>query len=273
MYFEKVMPCAALKADVLSCLAFMLFVLASCSIKEDRASCPCWLTFDLSGAGLGMLQESGATRLYWSAQWEGGEADSLLPLDSGMESIVVTVPRTDVSLALSCGGFEACEPSFGMRIPDGCDCPAIFTFASNADTCVDELEVEAVLHKNYCVMDISLCDQYRAGAEYVIRGDVAGYDSSWRPVFGTFSFTLAPDDRGRCRVSLPRQIDNSLKLCVFRYGELEKIFAVGEYVADSGYDWNATDLDDLSLEIDYSQTAATFKIDQWKKTLTFNVVI
>ena len=248
-------------------------VSGACSVKEVREDCPCWLTFDLSGIDAGELEGNGPARLYWSILWDGGGDSGDLPCDQGLESITVPVPRTHVSFTFSCIPFQEEAQHPGLVIPEGSDCPVLYSFAGTADARVEECLVPVVLHKNYCIMDISLSDLYKDGAEYVLRGDVSGYDGTWCPVFGTFSFSLAPDANGYCRASLPRQIDNSLKLCVFRYGELERIFALGEYVAESGYDWEALDLEDISLEIDYSHSSASFKIDQWKKTLTFTVVI
>ena len=252
---------------------FLIVLSGACSIKEDREDCPCWLTFDFSGINAGELKDYCQARLYWSVLWDDGGDSGDLPCDSGLESMVVPVPRTHVSFALSCSPLSDGTHFPGLVIPEGSDCPVLYSFAGTVDARMEECLVPVVLHKNYCVMDISLRDLYMDGAEYVLRGDVAGYDESWRPVFGTFSFILSPDSDGYCCASLPRQIDNSLKLCVFRYGELERIFALGEYVAESGYDWDAIDLEDISLEIDYSHSSASFKIDQWKKTLTFTVVI
>ena len=60
---------------------------------------------------------------------------------------------------------------------------------------------------------------------------------------------------------------------MYRYGELDRIFAIGEYILDSGYDWEAPDLGDITLEIDYVDGAARINIDQWSKTLYFSIAV
>ena len=50
---------------------------------------------------------------------------------------------------------------------------------------------------------------------------------------------------------LPVQMDGSLRLNVMAYdGTLLRSFALGEYILQSGYDWNAEDLEDIRIEVD-----------------------
>ena len=50
-------------------------------------------------------------------------------------------------------------------------------------------------------------------------------------------------------------------------------FAIGNYLAESGYDWNSDDLHDAAITIDYAATSITFTIDKWSRTLQFETVI
>ena len=90
---------------------------------------------------------------------------------------------------------------------------------------------------------------------------------------GRFFFAMRPDDKGACSVSVPRQVDNSLRLDVDDGTDVLKTFALGEYVTASGYDWSAESLDDITIGLDYSLSHVTLKIEGWEKELHFDVEI
>jgi hypothetical protein len=45
-----------------------------------------------------------------------------------------------------------------------------------------------------------------------------------------------------------------------------RTFALGSYIAASGYDWSAPDLVDLTLKVDISLTSVTVSTDLWSRT-------
>ena len=46
---------------------------------------------------------------------------------------------------------------------------------------------------------------------------------------------------------------------------------MGEYILESGYDWNAPDLEDIDVEMDFSRSSLTVSVSKWKKTLSFEI--
>ena len=83
---------------------------------------------------------------------------------------------------------------------------------------------------------------------------------------------LFPSSDGLCRLRIPRQLDGSprLEIDFLDSGEV-RTFPVGEYILESGYDWDAADLKDISLEMDFSRSSLTFTISKWKKTLSYEI--
>ena len=71
----------------------------------------------------------------------------------------------------------------------------------------------------------------------------------------------------------PRQKDNSLRLEGIEDGNLLRVFALGEIIAASGYDWTTENLRDVTVEIDYSKTDVIFTIEGWKQEFSFVVTI
>jgi hypothetical protein len=50
-------------------------------------------------------------------------------------------------------------------------------------------------------------------------------------------------------------------------------FALGNYMLEAGYDWTAPDLEDLSLQLDLSLTAITFRTTLWEKVIPLQIEI
>jgi hypothetical protein len=81
------------------------------------------------------------------------------------------------------------------------------------------------------------------------------------------------DDDGVCRLTLPRQTDESLVLEVHDETGTLKTFALGEYVAASGYDWHEENLRDMTVSLDYALTRVAISVAGWREEYVFNVVI
>ena len=52
-----------------------------------------------------------------------------------------------------------------------------------------------------------------------------------------------------------------------------RTFSIGEYIIESGYDWTAESLEDVNVEIDYAKTEVSFTVNDWEKTVHFDVEI
>ncbi|MBQ2875254.1 MAG: hypothetical protein IJE85_08150, partial [Bacteroidales bacterium] len=78
---------------------------------------------------------------------------------------------------------------------------------------------------------------------------------------------------GICSIVLPRQIDDSLVMELDNDTGILTRFALGEYIAESGYDWNAPDLEDIVIDLDFAVTHLTLVIQGWEKEYKYDVVI
>ena len=249
-----------------------VLLLGGCSVREDRSGCPCLLILDFSQpaaeAGVQDWEE-----VIWSVRSADYLARDRIPSDALPPEYVVEAPRSPLELTVVSGDDGLFDPTAGLRIPEGEACPPVYGFAAAFDGVQMEIPVPVVLHKRYVLLDMRLRDWEQAGLRWSVNGCVCGYGPALEPLHGSFRVALSPDAEGRCAVSLPPQEDGTLTLCAWRYGELERVFAIGQYILDSGYDWRAPDLADISLEIDYVDGSARIKIDQWSKTLYFTIAV
>ncbi len=245
---------------------------AACTVKEDRSACPCVLKLDFSGVDAGMFD---ALSLNLSAA-DGFLHREVVQSESFGEECFVEVPRGGVRLGVV-GGEDGCRVpgSEGemLLIPHGSECPRIYMSSSYIDTDSEQVEKRVEVYKNYCRLSLKFLSYESHGFELRVDGNVCGYDAEGSPLEGDFSFEPRVDDEGECLLNVPRQVDGSLKLLLDAEDGKLREFALGEYIIDSGYDWEALSLRDLEVEIDYALTRVIFRVEGWEKTVNIEIVV
>ncbi len=249
------------QVPVFTCILGLVF-LPGCSIREDRDSCPCQLVLDFGGlpAETLLLTEAG-----------GDVRRDTLPAGTG--SWRVAVPRGDVRL-LAVSPPAAFRSGEGLRIPEGEACPELWLAVRQYPGAGEEVLDSVRLHKEHARLQIRIRS---AGGPVpyalTVVGNIAGYDAGGKPAPGSFRYRMRPDATGSCVACVPRQADSSLMLEVLEGNSPVRSFALGEYLAESGYDWTAPDLADVSVEIDYARTLLTLRSADWSQTFSFEIVI
>lgn len=261
-----------------------------CSVKEDRDKCPCILKIvyaeddvEMLSEGVGVCLDGIGVRPDGVETWNlaeeidiaGGRMhlDTAVTVPSGrMLSLRTWRGELDV-LSLYPANAERMEEDgeCWFRIREGASCPEIWTAHSRAYTGMDMAEVNCNLRKNYCRIRII----FNGAGSYGIRarGGICGYGYDGEPYPGRFLANAGTDDDGFLHICVPRQKDNSLMLDLISGDGGIRSFAIGNYLAESGYDWSSEDLRDATISIDYAATSVTFTIDKWSRTLHFETVI
>lgn len=287
------------------------FTCPGCSVKEDRDLCPCTLVLEFPREDAERLQD-GITVCMRGYSDDGfslcdtllaGRAASSEGLNtvSGKWLYSYVVPKGDIDLAVaySADGLAGELNSSGIwiEIEEGRPCPSIWTCCEKVSARADRVTVPVRLHKNFCRIDIQVRDV--DGEEFPfklrVRGNVNGYGLDGRPARGAFlcdaersetegsgtesdgdDSVTASESTGYGHgyaVTVPRQTDDSMTLEIVTGDGVAKSFAIGNYIASSGYDWTSADLKDICLEIDYARTVISFTIDKWTHSEQFEVVI
>lgn len=286
------------------------FTCPGCSVKEDRDLCPCTLVLEFPGEDAERLQDGVTVCMRGYSDGDGlSLCDTLLagqPASGGASdgvSYSYVVPKGDIDLAVaySADGLAGELNSSGkwIEIDEGRPCPSIWTCCEKVSARADRVTVPVRLHKNFCRIDIQVRDV--DGEEFPfklrVRGNVNGYGLDGKPARGAF---LCDAERAETEgsgfgtesevpgsgtasestvsgygyaVTVPRQTDDSLTLEIVTGDGVAKSFAIGNYIASSGYDWTSADLKDICLEIDYARTVISFTIDKWTHSEQFEVVI
>ena len=218
----------------------MLF-LSSCSIKEDRDGCPCWMTVEMSdlaghdgekvgqagrfsvGAGDG---ECVVLRLRGNSDEDAVDYEyrvtEAVRVDVG--ALEYEVPRGSVGVsAVALGneipgraGYDGLKAGYDgdeIRVPVGEQMDSLYGFFKMYHTRCESVLCDVELHKEFCTVSFTLGeDGYSSPYRIEVWGNVAGV-SAWdlMPVQGEFRY--APMQKnGVYQVKVPRQVDNSLEL-------------------------------------------------------------
>lgn len=246
-----------------------LAILCSCSVKEDRSGCPCYLTMNVDE-----FVREGLVSGVVSFKAAGLDtSESLDFADWFGTGYTVAVPRRELSASCVSGLSTCILEGNCIRIPAGLSSDPIHSYRTRFVPEGDEDLVMAVPHKQYCRLFLVTDDP--AGQDsvvYRISGRMAGLDLfSLTPLPGHFECPVYPDGNGTFMCSLLRQDDDSgLVLEAFDAGDevidendLKYSINLSSALLLAGYDWTAEDLEDVYLKVDYARAEVTVTIGDW----------
>ena len=284
-------------------MAGMLF-LSSCSIKEDRDGCPCWMAVDLSKvaesrwkspevqSGIDYhsvtkslksrqhLAESVVLRLRGNSDEDAinyeYQVTEAVRADAG--TLEYEVPRG--SVGVSAVAFSrrvtgrAGNDGDEIRIPVGEQMDSLYGFFKMYHTRCESVLCDVDLHKEFCTVSFTLGDEgYSSPYDIEVWGNVVGV-SAWdlMPVKGDFRYAPVQKN-GVYQVRVPRQVDNSLELVMLEDSEIVDRLPLGEYIARSGYDWAAEDLADVHIALDMEKQQVMITVSDWDGVVVMDIVI
>lgn len=237
----------------------LVFTTASCSVKEDREDCPCAFYINLEHPPLlpvKIIVESEKGREEFQAYGD---------------TVVLARPAKSLVLVKAVAGATV-NPDGKAEIPLGYDSPPIYLFSTQVDATRDTASVDILLHKHFCNLSIRFSGPPGWGEPYwtEIRGPVDGILWDGTPTDGTFSCRL---DDGMS-VRLPRQRpDQTLLVDITMPDRIVRTFDLGLCLERAGFNWEAADLEDRTLEIDLSVTALTLRIDNWSTVIPLEIIV
>ena len=238
----------------------LIFVTASCSVKEDREECPCALYIKLERPPLSpvkVIVESGFGREEFQAYGD---------------TVVLARPQKG-SVTVKAVAGATVNPDGKAEIPYGYDSPPVYLFTTEMDLAEEEADsVKVQLHKHFCSLSIAFNGPPGWGEPYwtEIRGPVDGILWDGTPTDGPFACRL---DIGQS-VRLPRQRpEQTLLVDITMPDRIVRTFDLGLCLEQAGFRWDSADLEDRTLEIDLSVTALTLRIDSWSTVVPLEIII
>ncbi len=245
-----------------------VILLAGCSVKENRDVCPCRLMLDFSSVDRTVMDFAD---LFVTAD-DAFVFEDRIEAENFGEETMVSVPRREI-LVMAWGGTEEMLGEQGLSIPLGEDCPPVYIHTSRVDADCELFEETVCMRKNHCRLNVSLNNVSEGEIGVCLFGNVNGYSPEGVPLRGDFEYDMQADGINSFNAVLPRQFDNSLALEINDGSSVLKRFAIGEYIAESGYDWTEPDLKDISIDIDVVFSRVILSVVGWDYVYRFEVVI
>ena len=299
-----------------------MLLLSSCSVKEDRSGCPCWMTVDLSDVAESRwkspevqsnIEHQDVTK---SPESRSNVAENVLlrlrgnsnedevdyafkmteTVNTEVGALEYEVPRGSIGVSVIempdrvghdvIAGYDGDE----IRIPVGEQMDSLYGFFKMYHTRCESVLCDVDLHKEFCTVSFTLGDEgYYSPYDIEVWGNVAGV-SAWdlMPVKGDFRYAPVQKN-GVYQVRVPRQEDNSLELVMLEIpgqagydGERvedddERVVVdrlpLGEYIARSGYDWTAENLEDVHIALDLENQQVMITVSGWDGVVVMDIVI
>lgn len=263
----------------------VMLLLSSCSVKEDRSGCPCWMTVDLSDVAesvvlslRGNSDEDAVDYEYQMTEEVRADAGTLeYEVPRGSVGVSAVAFEGDFSTSLRSARNDILQSGNDkneIRIPVGEQMDRLYGFFKMYHTRCESVKCDVELHKEFCTVSVTLGDDgYVSPYDIEVWSNVAGV-SAWdlMPLDGDFRYVPVPED-GVYRVRVPRQVDNSLELVMLEASEIVDRLPLGEYIARSGYDWAAEDLADVSVALDLEKQQVMVTFSDWDGVVVMDIVI
>lgn len=239
------------KAVILGMLG--LVALASCSVKEDRGDCPCWLTVRASYPNE-MVSAWYGTRMLFE-DLDGQQVDR-------------QVPKGTVDVLASRGRFT---------VEEGHQMDELYATIIHVDTRAEEVEVIPSLNKQFArvFLEFKETEGGRVPHTLEVHGNVKGADKrTLQPVPGAFRCIPEESSEGGYEMRIPRQRDDSLILRRFdsEGGEFTPI-PLGEIIRKAGFDWTQESLGDVSILADIPAMTFQITVMDWEGPITMTITI
>lgn len=255
-------------------IAVTAFILASCSVKEDRMLCPCWLSVDLSSfeaapEEVGVYAWRDSLTLF---------ADTVAVADYP-EGYMRSIPKGYASVAVI-SGFKECQ----LRGSDFITPYGKMFDALQAGTdfkpCFDEeMKAYPVSTKQYANVRLYV---EGAGETYpfyfCIKSNVAGISLlNLAPIKGEFSCEIHLNGKESALLRVPRQfhINPYLILNVYRESDQVCVYTenLAETIAQKGFNWQEANLGDIDLYISVAEAEFNVKVDAWNDGIHLKPII
>lgn len=241
-------------------LAACTFLLAGCSVKEDRDDCPCLLTIDTGQAVEGdMLISLVHESLGVVCQEEVG---------SGAGTFSTAVPKGTVFVTAFSGndGWEISDDGLYITLPKGQESGCIYAHSELVDCYDDTAEDIVRMQKQWCTLSIVLDSPGNWDAcTFSLEGSWSGFSlENFSAMEGAFSCPMRVSSEGTIQARITRQGDSSLIIRIREEGQADRLRAVGKAIAAAGFDWDSASLDDLTVQLSDCAVEVDLSASDWE---------
>lgn len=258
-----------LSSFTLLIIVTVLISALSCSVKEDRGDCPCYLR--LLPSEERKLSETGGFLLQVYDSARDVEVKDSIPWKHFEHSEYETSVKRGVK-TLSCVSGKTNQTLDGERlvIRKGYQADSLFVGVQVLTAFSDRVDAFVNCYKQYANIFVKYKNSSAEDFPFLFRvkGNVCGIDvRSMKVLEGEFEYCPpGADEYDVVHFRVPRQLDNTLVLELVDPDTLEAVecFRIGEAIESVGFDWTVQDLDDIYLGIDKVVSGISVRILDWE---------
>ena len=254
--------------------AFAVVAAVSCSVKEDRVECPCWLSVCLKDVS----DKKDVTVSEWLDTKEMLSRETVAVQDYTCTPYYEKqVPKGYVSIAVYRGKTRMNIEDYKLMIPKGFDSDSLYAYCHRVDCSKESALDTAEIHKQFATVFLGMKNS-NDGKPYPytirVKSDVSGFNLvTLEPVAGEFSYEPEPlgAEKNQFVFRLPRQMDDSFNIEILEKGTVIETMNLGKIIEeDKNYSWNALDLDDIYIGVDFALARVTLNIIPWQSGYTID---
>ena len=244
-------------------MALSLLLAVSCSFKEERTGCPCWLTMELSDVK--RVSDKASIELLEDGEIIYSDMASGKDIANGQfeRTVLKGIVRTSV-----CSGAARVSSSKAF-FNKGNKVDTVWAHTAEVD-CTGETAVDIVrMHRQFAHVTLRFLDRESAqGIDALsVSTDCGGLDlMTLSPLPGDWGMALELSDGGTTGFFVPRlRQDGRLVLTVTSAGKEKDEIDLHRLLEDAGYRWDREDLDDVTVGLDFNLGVVGIRIDPWKE--------
>ena len=240
-----------------------LLIASSCSVKEDRSPCPCWLTVD--GTDAFRVSDRPSLRI-----WSGADVGVSETLPEGDAPYVreYTVPRGTATVSVHSGPETGKEEEGRVLFADNLPADTLWAHASAVDCRGEEARDTVRMRRQFARVALRPREGSWSASgvrSMAVSTSCGGLDlRTLRPLDGGWGMPLDIEDDTEAVFYVPRlRPDGRFSLTLDIRGDAEER-DLQAALRQTGYDWTKADLDDITLTLDGSLCVVEVTVEQWK---------
>ena len=253
-------------------LAAVLLLLPCCSVKEARGECPVYVTV-LTERFIQNGQSGGIVSFHADGPIDREEINFLSYIGKGFRQ---PCPRDYARAAVLSGLEHERIVATALYVPYGEQAGLVWSYGETFSVMADEYRIEAVPHKQYCLVKFLFDGEPQAPQDYPwrfrIKAECCGMDIyTAEPLEGAYCCPVGPNAAGEWLGVIPRQKRNDMVLEVFQpeagYGTAQEavyVVDLGKRFEEKGYDWTRPDLADMTVTVGFSAAGIRIEVQDWK---------
>ena len=243
--------------------------LLSCSIKEDRMPCPCYLCVTLNDKAA-LPEGSSVGLLGWN---DGMVFANEVELDLFNPAWIKAVHKQMMSVSAWRGAREGGVSGHYAMITPGTQCDSLYAYHCDVDATGETVKTDVTFRKQFCTVHLDIMKRASEMKDYrfTVEGNTCGFDLlDFTPVEGAFRYDPVAEEGARIvDFRIPRQTDDSLSLLVWYKDadgsfQLAGSFPLGKYIVRTGYDWRDENLQDVYVMIDLILGQVFIIVEGWE---------